>query len=294
MLQVVTNDVQKFGAIVEGVETVAHIITRYTIIEHLYLTRNTKFTDELNDAITRLYAEVLRFLSKACRYYSQSTALRVAKGFGQASSSSIDRSLAGIAQEKSNIDALTRLIDEECQATALLEISTQGSLMRVEMGSLTGSIDTLNHGIRDAFHHDLARILKALEELFLRVADQIQQHSNALQRDEYTRICRWLSIIPFRQHHKTHLAGLIAGAGEWFLNDSRFVDWRQSSSSSILWLHGVPGSGKTKLISLAIEELRKEASSIIDAAPLAYFYCSRDQAESQRSDPEEILRALVK
>ena len=286
LLQVVTNDVQKFGAIVEGVETVALVITRYTIVEHLYLTKSTKLRDELTDGITRLYAETLRFLSEACRYYSQSTAVRVAKSLVQTSASSNNNSLASIAQSKSNVDALTRLVEAECQSMALSEITNQGLLMQVEMSIVTDSIDTTRR--------ELTCILKALEEPFLRVADQLQQYSNSLQRDEYTRICRWLSTVPFRQHHRTHLAGLIPGSGEWFLNDSKFVDWRRSSSSSILWLHGVPGSGKTKLISLAIESLRKEVSSIPDAAPLAYFYCSRNQAESQRAEPEEILRALVK
>lgn len=34
--------------------------------------------------------------------------------------------------------------------------------------------------------------------------------------------------------------------------------------------------------------------SIRNPAPVAYFYCARDNAETQRADPEEILRSIAR
>lgn len=43
-----------------------------------------------------------------------------------------------------------------------------------------------------------------------------------------------------------------------------------------------------------IEDLRQEQTGVTDAAPIAFFYCSRDAGDSQRADPEHIIRSLLK
>ena len=69
--------------------------------------------------------------------------------------------------------------------------------------------------------------------------------------------------------------------------------WRDQQCSAVLWLHGNPGAGKTKLVASVIDELNatKTTNSPFE---LAYFYCKRDTAEPLRSDPDEVLRSLVR
>lgn len=43
-----------------------------------------------------------------------------------------------------------------------------------------------------------------------------------------------------------------------------------------------------------VQQLLIEMSTCTDAAPIAYFYCTRNTAEPQRSDPAEVLRAVLK
>jgi hypothetical protein len=74
------NDSQTFGAMVEGVELVSNLITRYAIFEKLYLQTVTRSEAEaegkkqLAQAILKLYIAVLVYFSKAKRYYSRHTA----------------------------------------------------------------------------------------------------------------------------------------------------------------------------------------------------------------------------
>jgi hypothetical protein len=74
------NDSQTFGAMVEGMELVSHLIARYAIFEELYLGTTTeseaeeKGKDQLAQAILKLYIDVLKYLSNAKRYYDRSTA----------------------------------------------------------------------------------------------------------------------------------------------------------------------------------------------------------------------------
>jgi hypothetical protein len=61
---------------VEGIEHVSNLITRYTILEKLYLRTNaTAAADgQLKQSIVRLYSAVLEYLAKAARYYNRNTA----------------------------------------------------------------------------------------------------------------------------------------------------------------------------------------------------------------------------
>ena len=59
-------------------------------------------------------------------------------------------------------------------------------------------------------------------------------------------ILRWISQEPYIDHHKQ--AGVLQGTGQWLLQDPKFLAWQNESASSILWLHGIPGSGKSKLV----------------------------------------------
>lgn len=71
--QIAVNDRRVFGEMVESLETVSHIITRYAILEELYLCRNSAARDKLEDMVVRLYAEILTFLAKAKKYFQRST-----------------------------------------------------------------------------------------------------------------------------------------------------------------------------------------------------------------------------
>ena len=62
-----------------------------------------------------------------------------------------------------------------------------------------------------------------------------------------TEILRWISIEPYIQHHEQTHTDVLPGTGQWLLSDSVFNKWKKESVSSMLWLHGIPGSGKSKL-----------------------------------------------
>ena len=59
---------------VQGMELVSNLITRYAIFEDLYLQRTSTVADQLSQSLVNLYAAVLKYLSEARKYYSQNTA----------------------------------------------------------------------------------------------------------------------------------------------------------------------------------------------------------------------------
>jgi hypothetical protein len=78
----------------------------------------------------------------------------------------------------------------------------------------------------------------------------------------------WLSKIHYNVHHRHNLQGILVHSGDWLINEPSFIQWRDSSQTSVLWLHGIreyvlcsdevpgltffaAGSGKTKLALVA-------------------------------------------
>jgi hypothetical protein len=66
--------------------------------------------------------------------------------------------------------------------------------------------------------------------------------------EKRTRILGWLSSEPYIQHHEQMKEDVLPGTGQWLLSDMVFRTWRNGSDSSLLWLHGMIGSGKSKLV----------------------------------------------
>ena len=64
-------------------------------------------------------------------------------------------------------------------------------------------------------------------------------NTELLSGDERIRVLHWMSRIEYRNHHEDLSKGLLAQSGQWLLESKHFIEWGQSSVSSILWLHGI-------------------------------------------------------
>ncbi|TQN65987.1 Vegetative incompatibility protein HET-E-1, partial [Colletotrichum shisoi] len=115
-----------------------------------------------------------------------------------------------------------------------------------------------------------------------------------LEQTEFTtqrnnEILLWISKEPYEQHHTQTKSEVLEGTGQWLLEDEVFQKWKNENVSSILWLHGIPGSGKSKLTSIVVEDARQTPQKA-----LVYFYCSRNPAEPGRADPASIAASLAR
>lgn len=67
-MQLSLNNNNALEAIIEGLEKTTNIVARCTIIESLYLSRNSEVQTALHDALVKLYVSVLQFLCRATDY----------------------------------------------------------------------------------------------------------------------------------------------------------------------------------------------------------------------------------
>lgn len=78
------------------------------------------------------------------------------------------------------------------------------------------------------------------------------------------------------------------GTGQWLLESKEFLNWR-SGANGVLWCSGMPGAGKTILVSTVIDHLR--ASLDLDMG-LGFIYCDYKRQKAQT--PKNLLGGLLK
>lgn len=77
------------------------------------------------------------------------------------------------------------------------------------------------------------------------------------------------------------------GSGQWFLQSSQYLAWK-TEPSSFLWLHGIPGCGKTILSSTIIADLQNTEPF---SSNLLYFYF--DFSDTKKQSLENAVRSLI-
>ena len=255
------------GAMVEGLETVARLITRLAYFEKLYLQRASIGRGELEDAIVALYAEVLIYLGKAIKFYEKKSTVR----------KKLDRAIHIVAVEPVEEDQMQRIATQEARLSSLTRLAD--AELRQNTNDNITSIDTL---------------LKRLDEPINRLAGQANSPVEILEGNKPLKILRWLSTIPFSMLHKGHSENRIPTTGGWLLNHTQYRSWHNESLSSILLLEGVPGSGKTATASAVVDSFLDQSPRHLTLTRLAYFYCTKNPCEAERSNPDEIMRSLLR
>lgn len=109
-----------------------------------------------------------------------------------------------------------------------------------------------------------------------------------LDDQNIAKVSQWLAPVDVEPNHTTAKKLRHSGTGRWFLQSDIFRSWL-SSDNAFLWVHAIPGAGKTILMSSAIEYLKENVQSA--DVGLAYFYC--DYKELQKQEPSRILCTLL-
>ncbi|CAH0015263.1 unnamed protein product, partial [Clonostachys rhizophaga] len=121
-------------------------------------------------------------------------------------------------------------------------------------------------------------VLSCLEEL----VDQCASEQSAPQNSSpvnYTKLLQELNpsngaFDPVMKYHATPDAA--PGTCDWIKQDTTFLNWFDARTSSWLWVHGSPGSGKSVLVKYVIDLLRQrpekeQATNVSDV--VSYIFC---------------------
>ncbi|KAF4999305.1 hypothetical protein FGRMN_2533 [Fusarium graminum] len=95
------------------------------------------------------------------------------------------------------------------------------------------------------------------ENMFPQSDDTIASIREWLQPTEYN--------LKSSEYHK-HLASHLEGTGEWLQNSKHYRNWHDSIDNGLLWIKGIPGSGKSVIAATIIRKLIQED------VPVLYFF----------------------
>ncbi|OPB46596.1 ankyrin repeat protein [Trichoderma guizhouense] len=136
-------------------------------------------------------------------------------------------------------------------------------------------------------------LLQSLSAPLRRVDESVEILVEHLQEKSLDEALDYISAIPIGTYHFNKKETRAPETCEWLLKHQKFLEWEESSCSSILWLHGIIGAGKSYLTSKVIDRyvFDKEAQGKNDEG-FAYFYCSRSDAA--RRDPKSVYQSYIR
>lgn len=84
----------------------------------------------------------------------------------------------------------------------------------------------------------LHRLLKTMELPLFRIDDRVSEFLQEVDKERKLRILDWVSKVRFGDHHKSVSDSRTHDTCDWILQDCRFKDWHDISSSVVLLLYG--------------------------------------------------------
>jgi hypothetical protein len=111
---------------------------------------------------------------------------------------------------------------------------------------------------------------------------------NLVSDQRTAKILTWLNTCDPSTNHAAARQKHEPTTGDWFIKSAAFTAWK-SAQKSWLWLHGIPGAGKTVLCSTIIDHVKP---LLRPETQFAYFYFDYNEGDSQRNVTFDDLSTL--
>jgi hypothetical protein len=190
---------QEIGALLISIERVAHLISLCTIYEILYL-----YGKESRKATKELESALVALYTVILRFLAEATQF-------------YKNHHTGVLQ-----GTFPNLVDSFVNKCGYLE-----NRVSTEAENCEGTSNRTAHLMLGEYGYG--------EE---GDNSQVAALSDRLDENKRLKILLWVSNIPYKDSHFIAREGRVDGTGEWLFTHQRYVEWRRSSSSAILWLHG--------------------------------------------------------
>ncbi|KAI1307434.1 ankyrin repeat-containing domain protein [Xylaria venustula] len=270
LLPFLLNPSEQEIALAKGLESISSLIAQSRHWEDLYARFYESKTDQLKtllpthvayrEALEKLYREILKFQITAYCYYSSNSASRL--GQDTVKWNEWEILLREITNKESVFSKVCKDFEDDEYHSELLAAKERHQ--------------EAMHGWQ-SMGMDLSELRKA-----------VQDAQKDKMRDKFL---QWLSTFDPSGMYNAARDKHQSGTGDWLMRDSKeFKTW-ESTASSLLWLHGKAGCGKSILSSSVIERLWDRHESDPGSA-FAYFFFSFSDPESQKVDA--MLSSLIK
>jgi hypothetical protein len=106
---------------------------------------------------------------------------------------------------------------------------------------------------------------------------------------EQNKIIQWLQSTDPSTNHNAACERREPLTGNWLLQSDDFAKWKREPKQ-LLWLHGIPGCGKTILSSTVVEHIKTICKKDSQCQYLFYYF---DFSDSKKQEVAGLLRSLL-
>ncbi|QKX62010.1 uncharacterized protein TRUGW13939_09166 [Talaromyces rugulosus] len=261
VMQTAVVESAQMCALLASVEKIVRIVNRGQVYELVYTSENTPKLafENLQSVLVELYGACMELLANSSKLFTKNTA---------------ERTVRSILHPGDTADIFSKLVQLETKLSHEVQVC--------ESGRSAATDADYNLIIRNII---ISCFLTRLDERVCTLLEKVNEK-------EQLEILEWISPIPYKKHHDTVKEARTSDTCEWLLQNKRFREWEDTSSSVILWLQGSPGAGKTFLTSKVIDHVQSRLELSPNHEAFAFFYCNRN--ESERRDPLYALQSYVR
>ncbi|OQD71732.1 hypothetical protein PENPOL_c001G05426 [Penicillium polonicum] len=265
-LPLLLNPSEQNSAAHEGLEAAPLAVRRLRVMERLIrpgksgLTRSSYHSDSLalvkdfEDTAVDLYKTILEFQIRLARQYSDNWAKRYGRDVFK-------------ADDWTGLTSRIKRLEVRCT-----EVAQDLSRERIET-ALQVSESNMQRGLHEV-QQELKKTTRGIEQ-------QTMMQSAWRQTDEERKCVQLFRQSNSYENQKGRTPKRVLETGRWFLENDKFVDWRENEGPDLLWLSAKPGSGKSVLAKTIIDEGLAISNHQKQSAVCYFFF--KDISPYQRS-----------
>ncbi|KAM5354438.1 hypothetical protein ACJ41O_001087 [Fusarium nematophilum] len=141
------------------------------------------------------------------------------------------------------------------------------------------------------------RLLDSLQGPLKRIDERVAGMLREVEQAKRRTVMDYVSTVPVAEHHNGKREERTPETGEWLLTHSEFLTWEGAGCSSVFWLQGQMGTGKSFLSSKVIDHYQFDPSNPGQSTAqhdegFAFFYC--DRSDLARRKLHSILRSYIR
>ena len=233
---------------IEGLSSISDLLRLYKLKERLYLRVADKPAHpDFVQAVVELYSNIFEYQARLICHLSQSPLKRGIRGTLE-----LDDWRGMMKRVETSSDSCT-------QYCTLSDRTREKEFFDSESTHMLQSLD----------------IQKCILDMFEASKASRQQDRRDDQEAELLE-----TLASDYKSDKDLVSARVPGTCEWFFEDNRFLEWRDSKHSRLLWISAGPGCGKSVLSRSLIDERRVCTSAM--ASTVCYFFFEDGQEQRMR------------
>ncbi|KAL7921336.1 hypothetical protein ACQKWADRAFT_130206 [Trichoderma austrokoningii] len=267
VLKIPVKQNDQMAALAGTVQWFTRIVRRGQLYELLY---NTKTTD--GDAVLNMHEALLDLYVAAIELLARSDTLIQ----------------SGVAKQ-----TLNAILRPEQATGFVADLAQKEQRLLQEIPVCEASRSAIAGKQADERSRDLLSSLDQLSSPLRRIDEGVAEIREMIDEEQLRGLLQFISPEGHGKSHVDIADSRIDDTGNWLIEHEGFRTWQAiPSSSTILWLKGTVGTGKTYLTWRAIEYVKTTLEGRCCNEGFAFFYCSRSATALQ--DPLIVLRSFVR